>query len=156
MARDDDADALARDHLPRWRERAGPLRDSFNDAAKSNDGGDNGSDSEDLSIKNVKKRAFHMRENLDAHIERHRPLWEAREEQRLRRQNPEQRHFSLESGPKPPPGAPTSADIRNDLIRETARRNVERRIEERRERINIAERRMIREFSRDHDRTRSR
>lgn len=146
----------ARDHLTRWRELTGSLRDPFRKAAGADVFDTERAQKNALSIEMVQKRADVLRERLAAHVERHRPRWEAQEEQRLRRSNPDQVGLTRASGPKPPPGAITTQESRRDLLKERARMNVERRIEERRERIDTAERRMIRDLARDRDRSRSR
>lgn len=145
-----------RDVLERWRERTGHLRDPFRKAVQSDVFESEAARRNALSIEMVQKRADHLRERLAVHVERHRPRWEAREEQLLRRQHPDQVRLTRGGGPKPPPGANTRVDVRDDLIRTTARRTIERRIEARHERIDRAEDRMIRDLSQDHDRPRSR
>jgi exonuclease VII large subunit len=146
----------ARDHLTRWRELTGSLRDPFREAAEPVVQESTRAERNALSIEMVEDRAETIRSRLDIHMERHRPRWEAQELKRLRRANPDQVGLTRASGPKPPPGAITTQESRHDLLKERARMNVERRIEERRERIDTAERRMIHDLAHDRDRSRSR
>lgn len=102
----------------------------------------------------VQDRSTQAREKLRNHIEKMKPRWIAREEGKLRRTLSMRMAHARSSGPKPPYGVSNLGDAHAQSVRERAQANVNRRCESRMKRLKSIEKRMVRDLTRSHSRSR--
>ena len=102
----------------------------------------------------VERRAAQVREKLRTHQQKMKPLWAAREEQRLRRTTTMQMAHARASGPKPPYGVSNLQSSHAQSVRERAQANVDARCQSRLRKLESIERRMTRRLTRTQKRSR--